>query len=615
MRGEMLSGHNPEAGEKVLRSTVDIACSGAAYQVDSVPALQAHFRLRMLSASLPTTFALFIALTSFIGLPVMAETVSSAGQLVPGSFSAPPILPKAGSGIGASQTAVVPPGADGSSLLIGNLTVEGLDPRFSAEADALIAPLRGQMRPVSDIYDLAARVQKLYSGDGSFLTRVVIPPQKVQNGGTVKLKVIEGFIADIDVTALAPEVRGRISQLFIPLKGRPGLKLDTFERALLLASSTAGVKLRTNLKPAEQALGVTLTVSGDYDPLASQIVTDNGLSATLGTYQTTFSSSINSPLHQGEQIYMSITGSPTNGGFGTRSVRRVFAIGANLPLAANGLSGNVEYTWSATQPIPGETGLATASRFQRISAKISYPVILDQTSRLDASIGFDHVDEINRAVDFDYTLYHDRLNVVRAGVDYSHNFLGGVELKGGFDLSQGLSGLANSSAIDARRGDPFTKLQARIRLFREYESGFAWALNARGQYSARARLTNTEKFVIGGTGDLSGSDSGSWSGDHGWSLRSEIQYDVTSYFDTPGLALKSYLFAARSQIYTEKPTSAELAMDGATGFGLGLRGQWTSTQFPADPMDFAIEAGRSLSDNPSRHPDEWRVNLSVGLRF
>lgn len=562
-----------------------------------------------------TTCALLVALVASGPLPALAETGSSAGQLVPQSFSTPSMPPNGPRGMNAAPPAVVPPGASGSSLLIGNLIVEGLDPRFTAEADALIAPLRGRKRPVSDIYDLAARIQKLYSDDGSFLTRVIIPPQNVENGGTVTLKVIEGFIADIDVTAVAPQVRDRLLRLFAPLKHRPGLAFGAFERALLLASGTAGVKLKTNLKPAEQALGVTLTVSGDYDPLGGQIMTDNGLSSTLGTYQTTLSTSLNTPLGQGEQIYLSATGSPTNGGLGPQSVRRVFAIGANIPLAANGLSGNLEYTWSGTRPMVGKKGLATSSRYQRISAKVSYPVILDQSSRLSASIGYDHVDELNRAIDFDYTLYHDRLDVLRAGIDYSRSFLGGIQFSGGLDLSLGLSGLFNSKGSHSWEGDPFSKLQARIHVFREFDNGVGLDLNARGQYSATGRLKNAEKFVIGGAADLSGSASGGWSGDHGWSLRSEIQYDITRYFDRPGLALKSYLFAARGHVYTEKPTFGELAMDGATGFGVGLRGQWASTRFPADPVDFLLEAARSVSDHPSGHPDEWRVNLSIGVRF
>ena len=556
------------------------------------------------------------------GLPAYAEP--SAGQLVPSSFSAPAAIPKSGIQLGSAENAVVPPGANGNSLKIGDMTVEGLDPEFSSDTEAFIGPVRGQKKPVSEIYAVATRIQKLYSDNGSFLTRVIIPPQNVQNGGTVKLKVIEGFIADINVDAIAPEVRGRVLGLFEPLKGRTGLKLPEFQRALLLASGTSGLKLKSNLKPASQSLGVTLTVSGDYTPLTGQIVTDNALSESLGTYETTLSGTINSPFHWGEQLYLSTTGSPNKGGIGRESPRRVFATGVTVPLANNGLSGNLEYTWSNTTPTVSGTALATTSRYQRVSAKLSYPVILDQTTNLTARFGFDDTDEINRATAFDFTLYHDHLEVLRAGLDYGKTFLGGVQLSGGMDLSQGFRGLWSRNASDARYGDAisqagasdrFTKLQARIHLYQEFDNGLAWDVSGRGQYAATGKLMNAEKFVIGGAGDLSGSDSGGWSGDHGWSARAEFQYDMARYFNMPGLAMKSYVFAARGQIYIQDPSAGELAMDGATGFGVGLRGQWASTQFARNPIDFALEVARNLSDHSSRNPSEWRLNLSVGVRF
>eukprot|EP01035_Chromulina_nebulosa_P000111 gene111-162_t len=70
----------------------------------------------------------------------------------------------------------------------------------------------------------------------------------------------------------------------------------------------------------------------------------------------------------------------------------------------------------------------------------------------------------------------------------------------------------------------------------------------------------------------------------------------------------------RALVYTQSPTASELAMDGATGFGIGLRGQWAPKQYPTNPIDFALEAARNLSDHPDRNPSEWRLNMSVGIR-
>ena len=619
-----LSEHGVEGGEGLSQVEKDLMGILLTAQNRS-QLLNARGGLRIGARYIQPISGLLVTIPLLAGvLPAKAENIPSAGQLVPSSFSTPTALPRSGIQLGGAQNAALPPGANGSSLKIGNVTVEGLDPQFSDQTDGLVARLRGQKRPVSEIYDLAAQIQKLYSETGWFLTRVIIPPQNVQNGGTVNLKVIEGFIADINVDALAPEVRSRVLSLFEPLKGKTGVKLEEFQRALLLASGTSGLKLKSNLKPAAQSLGVTLTVSGDYTPLTGQVVTDNGLSESLGTYETTLSASLNSPLHWGEQFYLSVTGSPTSGGIDKHSPRRVFATGVTVPLSDNGLSGNLEYTWSNTTPITSGTGLATTSRYQRVSAKISYPLIIDQTTSLTTRLAFDDIDETNKAAAFDYTLYHDHLEVLRAGADYSHTFLGGVQISGGLDISQGLTAFWSRNASDALHGDPisqfgasdhFAKVQARVHLWEEYDNGLGWDISGRGQYSATGKLMNAEKFVIGGAGDLSGSDSGGWSGDHGWSARAELQYNLAHLFNMPNVALKSYIFAARGQVYIQSPSAAELATDGATGFGIGLRGQWAPPHLQSNPIDFALEVARNLSDYTSRNPSEWRMNLSVGVRF
>ncbi|MEN9896168.1 MAG: hypothetical protein RIR97_2020, partial [Pseudomonadota bacterium] len=82
-----------------------------------------------------------------------------------------------------------------------------------------------------------------------------------------------------------------------------------------------------------------------------------------------------------------------------------------------------------------------------------------------------------------------------------------------------------------------------------------------------------------------------------------------------GLSLKPYIFGARGQVYAARPTASELAMDGATGFGIGMRGQWIASEFPANPLDFGLEVARNMSDHPARTPNQWRFNFVVRTKF
>ncbi|MEN9896234.1 MAG: hypothetical protein RIR97_2086, partial [Pseudomonadota bacterium] len=512
----------------------------------------------------------FCAVENALAQTVPSETGQSAGQLVPPTFAAPVEKPKTGFAFGGDMRTLAPKGAEKAELLVGGIEVDGLDPKFREKVDSLISPFKGQKRPASDIYALAGDIQKLYADDGYFLNRVVIPPQDVGHGGVVKLKVLEGFIAEIRLESLVPEVRSRVARYFGPLQDRKGLKQAEFERALLLAAGTSGLKLKSNISPSEQLLGVTLTLSGDYDPVSAQMSTDNSLSEAMGIYQTSLSASLNSPFHIGDMIYFNVSGAPSNEFLGPKSPRRVFAAGLTVPLSDNGLSGNLEYTWSGTQPLTFGRSFATKSEFQRATAKLSYPFILNQVTSLTGRVQFDDIDEINSARAFRYTLYHDHLNVIRGGLDYS-TFLGGVQISSGFEASQGISGLGSRGPAEAKKGpgisqqyasDRFSKIMGNVRVHQDYASGFGWDLTARGQYSPTGALMNSEKFVVGCSCDLSGVDSGSWSGDHGWAVRAELQYDLSHAVNIAGLSLKPYIFGARGQVYAARPTASELAMDG-----------------------------------------------------
>ncbi|KQP30482.1 hypothetical protein ASF49_13280 [Methylobacterium sp. Leaf104] len=77
--------------------------------------------------------------------------------------------------------------------------------------------------------------------------RVVLPAQRLTDGGTVRFLVIDGQIERIDTTALPGEIRDRIAAVLAPLAGRPGLTLAEIERRVLLAGDTPGTVLRSTL--------------------------------------------------------------------------------------------------------------------------------------------------------------------------------------------------------------------------------------------------------------------------------------------------------------------------------------------------------------------------------
>ena len=571
---------------------------------------------------LPATNLLLILMVGMS--PALAQTTPSAGQLTPRSFEPQTNQQQPSFSFTPSETMGAPPGADKAHLNIRKVVLKGGDAAFTERTEEILSAVRGRNLPVSAFYEAAAKVQQLYSENGYFIVRVVIPPQDVKNGGVLKLEMIDGFIESVNIEGLAPQLKQRVARTLARLIGERHLKRGAFDRALLLAADTPGLDLKSNLAPAKADYGTVLTVVGVYHPLSAEASADNSLSKSLGAYTSTISAAANSVFGLGEQLYMSATGAPNSGLMNDTSPRRLVATGVTMPIGYDGLSSNLEYAWSTTMPLIAPGTLATNSNYERLSFKLSYPVVKTENSTIAARLIFDATDETNRATAFNAVLYDDSLRTLRGGLDLNYNYASGTTANAGVDLSQGIRGLGSRGAGDATVIDPisqagasdqFSKLSARFLVHQNLPVGFALELTGRGQYAATGPLMNSEKFTLGGPADLSAYDASSFIGDHGWLLRGELQYNYQPQWVGFAPAFKPYLFAARGQVFTINPTSAELAVNGADSFGLGLRGALPLSYPTLKQVDLAFEGARQLSDNPMTVPNSWRFNFSSSIRF
>ena len=554
-----------------------------------------------------------------------AQGVPSPALITPHSFApAPPEPVEAGFAFGDNPTTNAPQGAQHAYLIVNDFRVEGLDPDFRDEIEPILTQLRRVRAEVTRFYEAAARIQAVYARHGLFLTRVVIPPQHVTHGGKLTLRVIHGFLQNIDVQRLAPAIRDRVARTLAPLIERPMLTQAEFERALLLAAGSPGLVLKSRLTPAPTGFGVELIVTGAYHVVDGQASIDNAMPHSLGGLEATTSTTVNSALSLGEQIYFSAGGSVGYGGFTPGNPHRLAAAGAVMPVGSNGLSLNFEYAWSTTNPEVSSGQIATNSLFQRLTWAMSYPYIESETDRLVARVAFDDLDEANQASDFHQWLYHDHLSVARIGLDASHIFPAGGQLSAGAVLSQGLPGFGARGAAQATFADPvsrsgasdqFTKLEAHARFRQELPSNFSLEVSGQGQYAISGPLMNAEKYSLGGPTDLSGYDSGYFSGDSGWTARSELQYTTLPTGPKSAPRLTPYMFAAHGAVYTLQPSMGQTSALAADSFGLGLRAALLNSPAALKPASFGIEFARNIAEQTSAAQAPWRFNFSAAVSF
>ncbi|WP_431051679.1 ShlB/FhaC/HecB family hemolysin secretion/activation protein [Roseateles sp. L2-2] len=466
-------------------------------------------------------------------------------------------------------------------------------PELAAASAALAAPLRGQRQTVAAFYQLADAVEALYREAGYPLVRVVVPPQQVKDGGVFELRVVDGYLERIDASAVPERARRAVEQALAGLLGRRHLRGEALERALTLAGRGPGLQMRSALGAGKEVGGTVLVLEGEHAGSAITVSADRRLSESLGPWQTTVQLRLNQALGRGEQFYTYVSGGKDWGtALRDDAPRRVLGGGAILPLTADGLSLNPEFTVSDTQPRAPAGALRSRSQLERYSLRLIYPLLLTRAQELTLTGTFDASRQIDSLPDFDFVMSEDKLRVGRIAADYVRNGES-TRLRMGATLSRGLPGLGARTAADiAATGMPVSRYGARpfftkLELNASADVELPWGLGARTSAKLQSALghvlPSAELFTLDGEDALSTFRSGSISDDNGWTLRQELSRAWTPSIGGAGLQLQPYVFAAMGRPWSEFAGTQghRLAASG----GAGLRTRWRGAEL-------SIEAGR-----------------------
>src|SRR3989338_824732 len=116
------------------------------------------------------------------------------------------------------------------------LTIKG-NTAFSAEELApLYAELVGKEITLLDIYKLRDAITAKYGNAGFGLSKAIIPEQRIQAEGLVRIDVIEGFIDDVIVEGASADQQEFLSYAIEQIKAERPFKALTLERYLLLSN-------------------------------------------------------------------------------------------------------------------------------------------------------------------------------------------------------------------------------------------------------------------------------------------------------------------------------------------------------------------------------------------
>lgn len=585
------------------------------------------------------------ALTLTAGL-ALAQTAS---QITPQTFQ--PELQKSSGGFDLPATSgqAAPEGAEELTVRLAGVVVEGGLPALANETAKVRASLTGKTVTAAELFAAAGRLEKAYAAAGYGLVRVVLPAQRVVDGATLRIVVIDGFLETIDTSHLPQNIRGRVDAVLAPLVGRKGITNATIERRLLLAGDMPGTVLRSTLSRGTEIGGSVLTVEARYKSIITSATLDNRLSEELGRYSGGIGLDLNSVLGFGEQVYLRASGAPRfdkeNGFFSDASRNRFLAAGVTLPIGIDGLTFNLEATASRTVPEADTLGLIYQSDFTRYSTRLAYPLIRSRDLTINVTGAFDIQDETQTITNLgNLALSEDRLRVLRAGMDFSWYAPNDAFLYGGLTGSFGIDGLGARSAADAANSDTplsrqgadadFQILEVNLGYRQTLAEHLVFDLKAKAQTSFGQPLLNAEQIGLATATGLSAYGSGLMQGDDGFVGRAELQFPFVASFTLPfalpefpaqkgtglppadatngAVQVSPYLFGAYGGVALHEPTALESAWTPGAAYGLGLRlGAGAQSSFSS--MNINLEYGRT--ERFGNGDDEHRFSLMTNVQF
>lgn len=266
----------------------------------------------------------------FASQGLRAQARPDAGQTLE-SVHPPPVVPDR------NPAAALPPEAerpamitlDKRTVLVRRWRITGAHLFPVAELEALISEYRGQSLTMAEFNAVAGRITTYYRKHGYLLSHAYIPAQTVRND-IVEVAVVEGHLAEIDVTNTSPVSGHLVTKHLEHLRSMSAIESQTIERSLLLLSDLPGVEVRSTLMPGATVGTSNLDVQmHGTNRLSGSVDADSFGNRYTGQYRAGGTLNVNDPFHYGDVLTLRADSSGPDMSYGR--------LAWQTPLGGNGL--------------------------------------------------------------------------------------------------------------------------------------------------------------------------------------------------------------------------------------------------------------------------------------
>ena len=505
-----------------------------------------------------------------------------------------------------------PAGADDVPVTLTDIEISGGTVYTHAELEPYYAHLRNASTTLAQLYAAGQAIQDRYRGDGYLLTRVNVPPQRIENG-IFRLEIIEGYIGRVRVDGAAAGLDPWIRAYLAPLVQSNGtapprpLTRRELERTLLLVDDLPGVTLRAVLRPPEREAGAArgeseLVLRVERARFDGAFLANNRGSLFTGPTRAMFIGRENSALEWRESVELQLMSTVGD------DEQRFGALVYRQPIGIRGLAATVSASYGPSQPGDTLSALDMETLASSAGAAFSYPLVLERRRGLYVEGGFEASSLDVDALGSDFS--HDDLRVFHVGTHYDFADCSGGTSSVALAVRQGIDGLGASSNDDPERSrldgrSDFTSVQLLVSHQRPVARVLGLYVAAKAQYAFDTLLSD-EEFLLGGELFGRGYDSAELTGEHGVGVTAELSYSRTTGRRGIG-AHQTYLYYDGGVVWNEDPGLEDHESLASAGVGIRVRF--------FERFDVALEIAQPLTRDVAAEGDrDPRVFLQLTTR-
>ena len=424
---------------------------------------------------------------------------------------------------------------------------------LSAEAlEAVAADYRGKQVSLTELQQLAARVNALYKAKGVVTALATIPQQDV-TAGVIEVRLVEGRVGAVRVEGNASTETDFITNR-LGLQAGQLVDLYKLEQGLVWFNRTNDVRLQAELKPGAVFSTTDIQVGVTEPPRHEMLLTlDNMGSKLTGAWRAGVSYRNRSLLGLRDDLSLSYTRAR-----GQDSRAASYSVAANryggrLSLGLYEDRTSIEYGPLSSLNITGESRARVLSFRQPvwIDARSQWDIVAGTKRRVSSNeiddVFLQRTDSKDRSLGAEWQWNNDASAVTASYIKYW-----------------------TDATVLSREKYQIDRASLRYNQLLTESISLRGSLG--GQWARDKNLPSGEQFFLGGEGSVRGYPVGTYSGDQGYTVNLELHHPLlNTTVGSQTLASTGFFFVDHGRTAPFRPPASLLpAHEKLTGIGWGL---------------------------------------------